>query len=429
MKIRLPGEIEYVLNRLNARGFEAYVVGGCVRDTLLGRRPQDWDVCTSALPEETKACFADGRTLDTGLQHGTVTVLVGHVPVEVTTYRVDGAYSDHRHPDQVAFTRSLKEDLARRDLTINAMAYHPAAGIQDPWGGQADLRRCLIRTVGDPDKRFTEDALRILRALRFSAQLGFPLVEETAGAVEGLADTCALVAPERRCAEFRKLILGRFAGPVLVRYREPLNRALGCQLPLAEPARLAAVGAAGPGLPPRLALSFWPAGGPALEGALRALRFDTAVIRETCACAGLLGVLETGKGLPAEFAELADSAPQRGRPAPAGSVPPLSPVQLRLLVRDWGVQAVRDGLDAAGALGRQEAAAETARLQELVQAGVCMDRSGLAVTGRDLIAAGVPEGRAVGRTLEELLSAVILGRMENSRDALLAAVKARRAGR
>ena len=205
MKLSIPFYVRTVLARLAAGGHEAYAVGGCVRDALDGRVPHDWDVCTSALPEETKACFPGFRVVETGIRHGTVTVLPEEEPVEITTYRVDGAYSDGRHPDAVSFTRSLREDLARRDFTINAMAYRPAevsaepapgetgadavdtdGELVDPFGGREDLRRRLIRCVGDPNARFSEDALRILRALRFSAVLRCRIEPDTADAARRL---------------------------------------------------------------------------------------------------------------------------------------------------------------------------------------------------------------------------------------------------
>ena len=163
MNRTLPSSVLRAITDLNRAGFEAYVVGGCVRDTLMGKSPYDWDITTSALPDETLAVFSAYRTIHTGLQHGTVTVVIDELPLEITTYRIDGTYSDGRHPDSVAFTPSLTEDLRRRDFTINAMAYHPDLGLVDPFGGRKDLEHSVIRCVGDPMQRFTEDALRILR--------------------------------------------------------------------------------------------------------------------------------------------------------------------------------------------------------------------------------------------------------------------------
>ena len=171
VQIVIPEQVNSILESLQKAGYEAYVVGGCVRDALLGREPHDWDITTSALPTEVKNVFP--RTVDTGLQHGTVTVLCGGTGYEVTTFRVDGVYEDGRHPKEVTFTPSLKEDLRRRDFTINAMAYNNASGLVDLFGGQQDLENGVVRAVGDPVQRFTEDALRIMRAIRFSAQLGY----------------------------------------------------------------------------------------------------------------------------------------------------------------------------------------------------------------------------------------------------------------
>lgn len=205
MKITLPGNVSKIIHILQSNGYEAYAVGGCVRDTILGRSPQDWDITTSALPEQVKALFL--RTIDTGIQHGTVTVMMDHVGYEVTTYRIDGEYEDGRHPKEVTFTSHLVEDLKRRDFTINAMAYNEEDGLVDVFDGIGDLDRGIIRCVGDPMERFTEDALRMLRAVRFSAQLGFVIEEQTQTAVRTLAHTIAKVSAERIQVELVKLLL------------------------------------------------------------------------------------------------------------------------------------------------------------------------------------------------------------------------------
>ena len=181
MDIEIPQSAQTILDLLEAAGHEAYVVGGCVRDALMGRVPNDWDITTSAKPEQIKAAAADAglKTVDTGIKHGTVTVIVNHEPFEVTTYRADGTYSDGRHPDYIEFLDRIDGDLARRDFTINAMAYNPTRGLVDHFGGQRDLEAGILRAVGDPRERFTEDALRIVRGLRFAAQLGFTIEPET----------------------------------------------------------------------------------------------------------------------------------------------------------------------------------------------------------------------------------------------------------
>ncbi|MEE0954351.1 MAG: HD domain-containing protein [Eubacterium sp.] len=204
MKIQLPASVNYILDLLHSADYEAYAVGGCIRDSILGREPNDWDITTSARPEEVKKIFR--RTVDTGIQHGTVTVLVGDHAHEVTTYRVDGEYKDGRHPESVAFTASLAEDLKRRDFTINAMAYNEEDGLVDLYGGMEDIQKGVIRCVGDPEERFTEDALRILRAMRFAAQLDFKIDRLTVNAVIKLAGNLEKISAERICTELIKLI-------------------------------------------------------------------------------------------------------------------------------------------------------------------------------------------------------------------------------
>lgn len=204
IKIQVPKAAEEILETLNSHGFEAYVVGGCVRDSLLGRKPGDWDITTSARPEEVKAIF--GRTIDTGIQHGTVTIMKGKEGYEVTTYRIDGEYEDGRHPKEVAFTSNLLEDLKRRDFAINAMAYSHRDGLVDAFGGIEDLHMGRIRCVGNAMDRFTEDALRILRAVRFSAQLGFEIEAETWKAVKAIAPNLSHVSKERIQVELTKLL-------------------------------------------------------------------------------------------------------------------------------------------------------------------------------------------------------------------------------
>lgn len=205
MKIDLPPKVHRIITTLQSHGYEAYAVGGCVRDSILGRKPEDWDITTSATPMETKALFE--RTFDTGIEHGTVTVLLEREGFEVTTYRVDGKYEDSRHPSEVHFTRSLSEDLLRRDFTINAMAYNEEEGLVDIFGGMEDLKKHCIRCVGNAKERFGEDALRILRAVRFSAQLGFDIEDETKEAIRLLAPTLANISAERIQTELIKLLV------------------------------------------------------------------------------------------------------------------------------------------------------------------------------------------------------------------------------
>lgn len=205
MEMWIPEKAAEIIQILMSNGFEAYVVGGCVRDSFLGRKPGDWDITTSARPEEVKRIFS--RTVDTGIEHGTVMVLMDQETFEVTTYRVDGEYEDHRHPKEVTFTASLEEDLKRRDFTINAMAYNPETGLVDIFDGRGDIERKIVRCVGDPGERFDEDALRILRAIRFSAQLGFSIDEETQKAMTSRAEALRHVSAERIRVELVKLLI------------------------------------------------------------------------------------------------------------------------------------------------------------------------------------------------------------------------------
>lgn len=205
MKIELPRKVVLIIKNLQRHGYDAYAVGGCVRDSILNRKPEDWDITTSAKPEQVKRIFR--RTVDTGIEHGTVTVLIGKDGFEVTTYRVDGLYEDGRHPKEVTFTSRLEEDLKRRDFTINAMAYNDDERLVDAFGGMRDLNYHLIRCVGDPKERFSEDALRILRAVRFSAQLAFSIEPETAEAIKSLAPNLEKISAERIQAELVKLLV------------------------------------------------------------------------------------------------------------------------------------------------------------------------------------------------------------------------------
>lgn len=204
-RIQLPEKVNTIITTLQDHGFEAYAVGGCVRDSILGRTPEDWDITTSAMPEETKSLF--DKTFDTGIEHGTITVLLGKEGFEVTTYRIDGEYEDSRHPKEVTFTRNLREDLLRRDFTINAMAYNSKEGLVDIFGGMEDLKRRVIQCVGDAMERFSEDALRILRGVRFAAQLGFSIEENTRNGMKGLAPTLQNISAERIQVELVKMLV------------------------------------------------------------------------------------------------------------------------------------------------------------------------------------------------------------------------------
>ena len=203
--IKLPETTAYIIERIEKNGFEAFAVGGCIRDSLLGRVPNDWDITTSAKPEDIMNIFEN--TVETGIEHGTVTVVIDKEPYEVTTYRIDGDYTDGRHPDSVEFTENIEEDLSRRDFTINAMAYNNSTGLVDVFGGREDLENRVIRCVGNPKKRFEEDALRMMRGIRFSAQLGFSIDKDTFKAIEEMADSISAVSIERINVEFTKTLM------------------------------------------------------------------------------------------------------------------------------------------------------------------------------------------------------------------------------
>ena len=222
--IALPQDVAFIIHKIEKAGFEAFAVGGCIRDSLLSRTPNDWDITTSALPEQVKALFP--HTIDTGIKHGTVTVMCHHVGYEVTTYRIDGEYEDGRHPKQVVFTPSLIEDLKRRDFTINAMAYNDSRGLVDAFEGQQDLQKGVIRAVGEPEKRFSEDALRIMRAVRFAAQLGYTIEEETEAAMRRLSDTLTKISAERIQVELVKLLVSDHPGHMKILYETGITKVI-----------------------------------------------------------------------------------------------------------------------------------------------------------------------------------------------------------
>lgn len=219
-EIKIPGYCKKIMSVLNQNGFEAFLVGGCVRDSLMGFIPHDYDITTNATPDEMLKAFSSFRVVETGLKHGTVTVVIDGNNVEITTYRIDGKYSDNRRPESVSFTRNLSEDLKRRDFTVNAMAYNEVSGIVDLYGGKEDLKSKIIRCVGMPDKRFNEDGLRILRALRFASVLRFSIDEETAKSIHKNKDLLKNISAERIFAEFSKLLCGKNAEEILLEYKD-----------------------------------------------------------------------------------------------------------------------------------------------------------------------------------------------------------------
>ena len=430
-----PAPVQTALDMLCAAGFEAFIVGGCVRDALRGTEPHDWDCTTNARPQQICDCFRDFHVIETGLQHGTVTAVIAHTPIEITTYRIDGVYADHRRPDSVTFTDSLTDDLARRDFTVNAMAYQPARGLIDPFHGADDLRAGLIRCVGNPRDRFDEDGLRILRAMRFASVLDFAVDPQTAEAIHAQKDLLHHISAERIDTELTKLLCGKAAERVLTEFADVLFTVL-------------------PELEPMLGFDQ------------RNPHHDYDVYAHTlktvAACppepilrwAALLH--DTGKphtftqdergghfyghaAVSAEIAKRALKAMKCDRKRfdrvlllveRHDTVLNGTEKQIKRLVRQIGADAAEQLLylhkadvTAQAACHRAERIAESDRLlgvlAALREADACMSLRQLAVSGSDLLALGIPEGKQVGIMLNRLLEAVIEGSIPNERDALL----------
>ena len=436
--IRLDAGAAALLARLHGAGYAAYAVGGCVRDSLLGRTPQDWDLCTSARPEQVLALFGEGQCIPTGLQHGTVTIKYGGQLYETTTFRTEGAYTDGRHPDEVHFVPDVRQDLARRDFTINAMAYNDAEGLIDPFGGQQDLQQGILRAVGDPATRFEEDALRILRLYRFAARFGFAIDPPTGQAARELCAHLDCVSVERIEEELSKLL----AAPAPAAYLD--EKILKVIIPeLSAPALQAAkpmVDACPAGtedLPVRWAALLMSLGEDGTRKALKRLRCSNACIEQT-----VVLVREVHPGafssdtiwgipspalLPAAAGSHPPDGPQRNSRTGLGQdAAPDTVIRIRKLLGRYDLHTVQR-LAALGAAMEPERAADFAAQAELAAQldadGVCCRVSQLAVNGRDLMAAGIPAGPGLRRTLEALLDAVVRGQLPNERQRLLDAVR------
>ena len=387
VKIELPPQVEKIIQRLNSGGYKAYVVGGCVRDSLLGRVPDDWDITTPAKPEQVKKLF--NRTIDTGIQHGTVTVMAGSDRYEVTTYRVDGEYSDGRHPATVAFTSELLEDLKRRDFTINAMAYSHETGIVDAFEGIEDLKAGRIRCVGNPLERFGEDALRILRAIRFSAQLGFYIEETTYDAISRIAPRIALVSKERIQTELTKILqsdhpekiqevfvtgIHTFISPAFASLPWR-NLEIASDLPSKKYVRWAAF--------------LGKAGSKTAVEELKDLMMHNDTIRKVQILATW-----TGRPMPPKEADI-----RRGMSA--------------MLPEVWDALIQLNGYDY-----------QIQKLTEQIRSrGDCLDLKHLAVSGQDLADAKIPAGKEMGRLLNLLLDLVLECPSQNQKDILLEIAK------
>ena len=474
--IKLDPGAALLLDALHGAGHAAYAVGGCVRDSLLGLAPHDWDLCTSARPEQVMALFGEEKCIPTGLQHGTVTVKQGGRLYETTTFRTEGAYSDGRHPDAVCFVPDVREDLARRDFTINAMAYSAEEGLIDPFGGRDDLAAHLVRAVGEPERRFEEDALRILRLYRFAARFGFAIDPATGAAARALGPHLDCVSAERIQEELLKLL----AAPRPGSYLEPA--VLAVILPELEPEKqserfaelcrtIDRIEPTAENVPARLAALLWPLGEAGARKALRKLKCSnaltdevTALEREAGGGAGsfLLGhefelrhpadalCLErhshpagrcpnSNSLFPPQAAVVAVAGHSIARPIACGNrVPP----QRTVLGETPGTPNTTLTVQAKRLLGRYELptiqrltalcsarhpeqaeafAALRAEAEQLTAENACCRVSQLAVNGRDLMAAGVRPGPGLRQVLNALLEAVITGQTPNEKDALLAA--------
>ena len=437
MKIQMPEKVKFIIETIQAAGFEAYAVGGCIRDSLLGRTPNDWDITTSARPEEVKALFR--RTIDTGIQHGTVTVMMDKEGFEVTTYRIDGEYEDSRHPKEVLFTSNLVEDLKRRDFTINAMAYNDKDGLVDAFCGKEDLQQGIIRCVGSPMERFTEDALRIMRAIRFSAQLGYEIEEETLKAIAQLAPTLSRISAERIQVELLKLITSPHPEYLRIAYETGVTKVIFPEWDAAmeteqnHPHHCYNVGehtlCALVNVPAdkvlRLAILFHDIAKPvtvqtdeegithfhghAEEGEkisreiMRRLRMDNDTIGKVSKLVKYHdygnGVTPTGKIVRRAIYKVSEE---------------LFPLLLEVRKADTLAQSM---------YLREEKLANleewTGIFEDIIKQQDCVSLKTLAVTGSDLIAAGLQPGKQLGDTLNELLEMVLEDPSKNTKEILL----------
>lgn len=436
MRIQMPEKVKKIIETLTKAGYEAYAVGGCVRDSLLGRRPDDWDITTSATPQQVKALFR--RTIDTGIQHGTVTVMLEREGFEVTTYRIDGEYEDSRHPRTVAFTASLEEDLKRRDFTINAMAYNDTDGLIDRFGGMEDIRQGVIRAVGNPQERFEEDALRIMRAVRFGAQLNYRIEENTKAAITRLAKSLAHISAERIQTELIKLLLSDHPEHMRILYEMGITAVI-----LPEFDRIMITEQKNPhhcysvgehtiealqkieaDKVKRLAILFHDMGKPdtrtvdedgvehfhghagvsekIADSVLRRLKFDLDTICK------VKKIVRFHDYRP----ELSEASVRRG----------MSRIGVDIFAYLFEVQ--RADILAQSAYGQREKLEAVCRMEQLYQQILdkqqCISLKDLAVKGDDLIALGMKPGKVLGEVLQGLLEWVLEHPQDNQKEILTA---------
>ena len=436
--IKLDPGAALLLDALHGAGHAAYAVGGCVRDSLLGLDPHDWDLCTSARPEQVMALFGEEKCIPTGLQHGTVTVKQGGRLYETTTFRTEGAYSDGRHPDAVCFVPDVREDLARRDFTINAMAYSAEEGLIDPFGGRDDLAAHLVRAVGEPERRFEEDALRILRLYRFAARFGFAIDPATGAAARALGPHLDCVSAERIQEELLKLL----AAPRPGSYLEPA--VLAVVLPELEPEKqperfaelcrtIDRIEPTAENVPARLAALLWPLGEAGARKALRKLKCSNALTDEVTAlereAGGGAGSFSKDRPLgwdPVAAGNRAgDGMARFVSEEKASGIPNTTlTVQAKRLLGRYELPTIQRLTALCSARHPEQTgafAALRAEAERLTAENACCRVSQLAVNGRDLMAAGVRPGPGLRQVLNALLEAVITGQTPNEKDALLAA--------
>ena len=436
MKFEIPSGAEHILQTLADAGYETYLVGGCVRDLLRGVEPHDWDVCTSARPEETERCFDGQRIIETGLKHGTVTVLEDGEPYEITTYRTEGPYSDSRRPDYVEFVSSLEADLARRDFTMNAIAMGLDGSLRDPFGGGADIQAGLIRCVGEPAQRFREDGLRVMRALRFGAVFGYEIENQTAQAIHENRHMLEHVAAERINVELCKLLTGPNVGEILRQYPDVFCQfwpQLGTLVTLEQnnpwhcwggwEHTIHTVEASPPDLVLRLTMLLHDIGKPRCKSTdengvdhfyghpavsakladqmLRELKFDNRTRERVVTLV--------------EYHDVQIPCRDRFIRKWLGRLGPETFFQLLEVKRADGMgqsyELVKDRL--------ADLEEMKAKAKEIVAQGQCFSLKDLAVSGRDVIAAGVAPGPEVGRVLDELLERVLNGAVPNEREILI----------
>ena len=437
--IPLPAGVARALSMMENAGYEAFIVGGCVRDALMGIPPKDYDITTSALPEETKAVFREYRVIETGIQHGTVTVMMEGMPLEITTYRTEGTYSDNRHPDSVSFTTSLREDVARRDFTMNAIAYSPTRGLIDHFGGEADIRAGVIRCVGDPDTRFREDALRMMRGIRFASVLGFRMEDDTAAAIRGNKERIPTVSAERIRVELTKLLCGVNVKNVLMDWWDVLGVVIPEILPMHNfdqktPYHIydvwehtaVAVSETPPVTHLRLSAFLHDIGKPSSfftdEKGIGHFYGHPAVSAEMAE--EILARLKYDNVTRCRVITLVKEHDRIIEPTETAVKRALSRLTPEVFFNLLAIKRADNLAQSPNYRDRLETyEAIEAMAQDILEKNECISVAALAVNGSDLIALGMKPGKEIGEMLSHLLEQVIRGKLENEQEELLSYVK------